>query len=133
MTTIVELESIYKGYKYKIVFNLIYGYRCGYVQIPEEHPYYQKDYREFSDICRYGGLTYSGFLDDNENFYVGFDCAYACFGFDSDALKKYLPLDNALQQIEYIKQFKDENLYTPSLEECEEECKNIINKLIKEN
>lgn len=90
---IVVLE--YLGYKAKIrrVFLLepvaieeyyFGGHLCGYVQIPEDHPYFNKDHSH-SNIDAHGGLTFWDFGDFNENgyidskdiFWIGYDCAHA--------------------------------------------------------
>ena len=51
---------------------------CGYVVIPEDHPYYGLDYEEVEDdIDVHGGLTFSGEFEDVDGFLLGFDCAHA--------------------------------------------------------
>jgi len=51
-----------------------YNWYCGYVEVKEGHPYFNKNYEELNNIDCHGGLTYSGkrFEEDN-NFYIGFD------------------------------------------------------------
>ena len=51
------------------------GHHCGYLQIPENHPWHGQDYDDIeADV--HGGLTYAEFQKDG-TFYVGFDCAHA--------------------------------------------------------
>lgn len=56
------------------------GAPCGYVAIPESHPFFQKQYQKldrFIDI--HGGLTFSGRFeaDPQDRFWIGFDMAHA--------------------------------------------------------
>lgn len=65
----IEKEWITEaGYPAKVVAQNM-GHRCGYVIIPKDHPYYNKECGEI-DIDVHGGLTYS-----NETTF-GFDCAH---------------------------------------------------------
>lgn len=50
------------------------GHWCGYVIIPEEHPYFEKTI-EYFDLDIHGGITFANFMDDKE-FMIGFDCAH---------------------------------------------------------
>ncbi len=70
------------------------GYRCGYVGIPKNHPYFKKDYSKIH-IPVNGGLTYSDFSNDfdsnNNLWYLGFDCNHGFEEHDPESLKKYYP------------------------------------------
>lgn len=75
-----------------IVRNPMMGFLCGYVGVPEGHPYFGKDSDEI-DIACHGGLTFSNFCaqDDKEHgichrpapgepdkvWWLGFDCGHA--------------------------------------------------------
>lgn len=93
------------GFNWLIAHNGI-GFRCGYVEIPDSHPWYQKDYNAI-DASVHGGLTYSE-QGINENgtpdntWWIGFDCAhygdaadpslpagqsYSMFGFNTGTIK----------------------------------------------
>lgn len=68
----------YKGFNYKVVS---YGqHPCCYVEIPEGHKLYRKDYndKECVDIDCHGGLTFTDFRDfgDGEKYYIGWDYAH---------------------------------------------------------
>lgn len=69
---------VYKNYNCKIIrvnpdFS---GHLCGYVQIPQEHEFYQKHYDEIDcNIPAHGGLTFSGSFKNND-WWIGFDCAH---------------------------------------------------------
>jgi len=68
------------------------GALCGYVGVPQGHPYYKKDYDDV-DVNIHGGLTFSGLCDEsgdpskgicheecdaanNDVWWLGFDCAH---------------------------------------------------------
>lgn len=59
------------------------GVLCGYVEIPKNHPAFNKDYSELQIDC-HGGLTFSGKLYDlkdnpivlNSGWWIGFDCGH---------------------------------------------------------
>jgi hypothetical protein len=68
------------------------GALCGYVGIPKEHPYFEKDYDDL-DVQVHGGLTFADFcqpdaethgichtVEPGENdrvWWLGFDCAHS--------------------------------------------------------
>ena len=78
----VLAKGIHRGLEWIVTHNGS-GYRCGYVRIPNGHPWHGKDY---DDICSHlevhGGLTFAepdkpcdkGGADDA--WWVGFDCAH---------------------------------------------------------
>lgn len=85
-------KEVYRGYTVVVkkhqrdeVINLLFidksehlTWYCGYVVIPEDHPFYGLDYEEVEeDIDVHGGLTFSGEFEDVDGFLVGFDCAHA--------------------------------------------------------
>ena len=77
---------------------------CGYVEIPQDHEFYELDYidiyRDYEEIDVHGGLNFSNRFEENGAYYIGFDCHHA--------------LDNSIEQ--------DED-YT------ERECKYLIDQL----
>lgn len=51
---------------------------CGYVCIPKDHPFYDKDYWDIDDrIQVHGGLTFSGKIRGCDDFCFGWDYAHA--------------------------------------------------------
>ncbi len=75
----IESEGTCCGFDFKVVRNPL-GFRCGYVKIPEGHPWYGKDYFDIPEVGVHGGLTYSDKdgLEYLQGFWIGFDCAH-CF------------------------------------------------------
>jgi len=87
--TLIEHQARYKGYAYKVIFYEA-GHRCGYVQLPAEHPAIQlchegnedrPEWREYDyyalDIDVHGGLTYMAEGFPGIGVWVGFDCNHA--------------------------------------------------------
>ena len=87
----ILLEGIFNGYHFVIINNQG-THPCAYVELPETHVYYGKDYDEISIEC-HGGLTYSGRNNlcnikcsnpiEPHGFYIGWDYVhsgdlYAC-------------------------------------------------------
>lgn len=66
-------RGTHEGFEWVVTHNGM-GFRCGYVIIPNEHPWFNKDYDNIgADV--HGGLTYSE-PGDNNTWWVGFDCAH---------------------------------------------------------
>lgn len=66
----------YRGYKcvIKRMMNMG-GHLNGYVRIPKGHRFYDKDYDDIPIEC-HGGLTFTGDLEEDGDFYIGFDTAH---------------------------------------------------------
>ena len=54
----------------------VFGVPCGYVRVPEGHPFHRRGYDE-CDVDAWGGLTYSGALDGEDGWWLGFDMGHA--------------------------------------------------------
>jgi hypothetical protein len=65
------------------------GHLCGYVHIPEEHPWYAESYDDIG-VDVHGGLTFSARCETSGGWMVGFDCAH--FG-DVTPMSRVLPFD----------------------------------------
>lgn len=64
------------------------GALCGYVGVPEGHPWHEKPYGEVGDVDVHGGLTFDGFCQEGGHichktdahdrvWWLGFDCAHS--------------------------------------------------------
>jgi hypothetical protein len=53
------------------------GHLCGYVVIPEGHPWHGVENEGAVDAEVHGGVTWAGPLDKGGPWLVGFDCAHA--------------------------------------------------------
>ncbi len=78
---VIEKKFKYKGYSCVIVMITIMPgmqNRCGYVKIPKNHKFFEKDYDDISIDCHYG-LTYGGLSKEAgfpSGWHIGFDCAH---------------------------------------------------------
>jgi hypothetical protein len=65
------------GFNWAVLHNGM-GFRCGYVRIPEGHPWFGMDcdsiHEKNCHVSVHGGLTFSGTFADGH--WVGFDCAH---------------------------------------------------------
>lgn len=51
---------------------------CGYIGVPQSHPFYGRDYDSvYGYLDCHGGLTFSGQFPDFPHWFFGFDCAHA--------------------------------------------------------
>jgi len=123
-----EDGGVYRGYNYLITLNLILGFRCGYVSIPKGHPLYDQKER-VDEIEMHGGCTYFDnpiyVEDSDEEKWIGFDCAHFGDGYDKKIVKKYNPYFYT-----YFTKLKENNVVRTK-EYVEQECKNIIDQIIK--
>ena len=53
------------------------GAPCGYVRVPEGHPFYRKHY-DRCDVDAYCGLTFSGYIGGEDGWWLGFDMGHSC-------------------------------------------------------
>lgn len=82
-----KIEQIFHSNGFKCVASInVMGVHCGYVGVPKDHVLYGVDcfsnqFRNYGLSC-HGGITYSGDanhlnLEDDELWYIGFDCGHA--------------------------------------------------------
>ena len=134
MSKVIEKEWREGDFNCKVIFMPL-GHRCGYVGVPKGHHMYGLDYEKYTDeIDCHGGLTYSGFLgeENKEYWYFGFDCAHFGDGIDIKSLKKY----GFQREVDIIKK---QELILGSLIEleetfktqefCEEQCHSIVEQI----
>jgi len=148
----VEGGGQYKGYEYLIVLNTL-GHRCGYVAIPDEHPYSKTplEDREFNgrewkhydyntlEIECHGGLTFMspthGLKDllpiACNDMWIGFDCGHSWDKSDIEATREYY----GEEHVKKHQTFFDATSFDPtehikSYAYAESECKSIIEQLM---
>ena len=89
-----ESFGVHNGYRWMILANPL-GFRCGYMQVPEGHPWYGKSYDDLHDVDVHGGLTFSEMVKEGNTlfpgYWIGFDCGHsmdahdpACADHESD-------------------------------------------------
>lgn len=67
-------EGTQDGFKWATAHNGM-GVRCGYVRIPEGHPWHGGSERIDAEV--HGGITFENADSDNETWWIGFDCLHA--------------------------------------------------------
>lgn len=59
-----------------IILKHEYGHLCGYVGLSKEHKLFGKPNEDiYADV--HGGVTFAGWLERADTWFVGFDCAHA--------------------------------------------------------
>lgn len=131
---IIENTFHYKGFQCCIIFQP-YGYRCGYVLVPQWHSCFEQDYDDIPVKC-HGGLTYSSHKLMERKYpgwWIGFDCAHA-----GDTVDRY-------SWIRYYGEEEKQGSFLPlvnlmssdfgtvkTLDFCIQECKNIVDQLVED-
>lgn len=87
----IESTGSHAGFDYCVMV-MPMGHRCGYVLIPEGHPWHGKGYDDI-DVEVHGGLTFCSNVDDTERwpktgFWIGFDCAHYLDAPDFDEMSR---------------------------------------------
>lgn len=103
MTYKVERDFEHKGFRCVVVAQQA-GHRCGYVQIPKNHPCFGKPYTIINEFLTvHGGLTYGSMKTtypvntDELSYWLGFDCAHCGDARDFDLMKELgYPLSHEL-------------------------------------
>lgn len=122
-----ESRFVYKGYTCYVLF-LDGGYRCGYVEIPNNHRLYNKGYGEININC-HGGLTFGEFV--NHVYTIGFDCAHCYDGHDFKQAYEYGLIDECeIQRFEDLYSYS-QGRHIITQKEVEEELKNIVDQIIE--
>ena len=131
---VVEKRFEYKGIPCVILF-MVPGYRCGYVKVPESHEWHGKDIYDLDVNC-HCGLTYAEryLYGQEDGWWIGFDCAHACDGYDFEKAKELFVDDkDAMKQIEFMEGCKYlKGVRVRSLAYCETECMKIVNQMLAE-
>ena len=136
-----ETRFEYKGFPCVVLFMPI-GYRCGYVGLPNHNKYYKKKYDDIPVDC-HCGLTYSehGLFgqNDNDTWWIGFDCGHFCDGLDSKSFHLYYDDDLETMDPKYRKpyMFSLERMFdicseypVRTQEYVENECRKIVDQIV---
>lgn len=125
-----EIRFYYKGYPCVILF-MDMGHRCGYVGLLE------KDIigLDFNDISCHGGITYVDnhlqLQDDIGLLWIGFDTAHSCDARDIDKMREYFGDESVDYCSAQIIEATHLSVKVRSLDFCIEECKGIVDQIIK--
>lgn len=137
-----EVKFTYKGIECKVFrqaypepytkeLHMFGGFLCGYVRIPEDHPYQHKCYEDMAIDCHYG-LTYG---EVTVGHWIGFDCAHTC---DYMPSREYFKKTNeSMKEFNKIfpipEGYEDCALFHPTYKNisyCIGECKSIVEQLL---
>ena len=128
-----EVIGKYKGLQYAVWFHDVQGFRCGYVEIPEDHPLYGK---YFGDIdFNIIGLTFSGHIKHLNGWFIGWDHHHLWDGIDEEGIRKAhanLP-ENELEDIlNYARSMTDDEYgLVSTTEDVENECRQVIDEVLR--
>lgn len=140
---VIEGGGSYKGYEYLVTFTGS-GNRCGYVALDAEHPFNKSiDEDNYGDagLAVHGGVTFAGrehdakaLLGDNhcDDLWIGFDAAHSNDMQDLETMKLAFP--NSRMTAAYLEDPRPRLDYyatVKSLAYMEEECRGLINQLIR--
>ena len=129
---IEEAKEEYKGFTYLVLACCNKGYRCGYVQIPEGHPYYEnREFTKFNVGYEINwGLTFSGRLKNQSGWWIGFDCHHINNGVDTKLIYNNYSAEEAEQILGELERTENFYGYAPSKTDVERDCMGIIDELL---
>lgn len=110
------------------------GHLCGYIKIPEDHQFYNKDYDDIP-LNAYCGLTYSQM--EKDGYWVGFDCMHAFDIIPSIARKRkfdplWIELTKEMNAVKSKMRIKDSCATTyKNINFVEMQCRALADQLIE--
>lgn len=126
----VEEKFKYKGYNCIITLS-DYGWRCGYIILPNSHPLAHKELHELTDIECHGGINYS----DNTHSCFNLDGIGGgwIIGFSFDHFKDEYDLQ-AVKQVFGEKAYREalEYMKNPVAIECHKDGRPVTTEIVKE-
>lgn len=127
---LIERKDVYKGHKYQIKIHPTLAHRCGYVFIKNDLISKDDDFYKIK-IDVHGGITYDEKQGTTRT--IGFDCGHWIDRPDFDSAIKFYKgtkyEKSLIQHKSHMLPFLDGEIR--SLEFCENECKKIIDQIIK--
>jgi len=84
-----------------------FGALCGYVGIKTDHKYFKINYYDVENTMVHGGLTFSGYREDKDIWWLGFDCTHwgdFCPGMAlfSSKEEEYRTIEYVMDQVENL-------------------------------
>jgi len=122
---IIQKEPNYETFEYKgfkiVILRMMYmgGQLNGYVRLPKGHKFYGKGYDDIPIEC-HGGLTFTGDLENDGDFYIGFDTAH---------YMDYMPFMQMFLKRE--DRGDNPNEHYKDINYVRNECKSIVDQLLK--
>jgi len=103
------------------------GHLCGYVLLPENHPFRNKGMDVESQVHQ--GITFNGyFLNDLENYYIGFDCGHM-----NDIIPSLQKLYKEINEKIKWFGFVEDSFFKPTYKDIEYvkgECKKLADEVV---
>ena len=130
MESRIEERFYYKDYPCVVMFQPM-GFRTGYVGLPKDSILYGRNSTILNTILEcHGGVTYTESRlygqEDENTWWVGFDCGHAWDGYDADTTWKYFRKD-----ISDYKRIYDGEIRTR--EYVENECRSLVEQIQNSN
>lgn len=122
----IKRMSVIEGY----VPRLFGGHLCGYVALNKDHPYFGLSYNDMDIYC-HGGLTYRE-KENDDKFWIGFDCAHSSDVVPSMTQLKYEMRRNwkiDYPELEEYKYLMEDQYRT--IDFVKDECKRIVDQLLE--
>lgn len=141
MSSIVEKRFEYNGHPCVVIFRslgLSCGFRCGYVGLHKDDPFYGIHHNSIDNIDCHGGLTYSKNSlfeqDDADIWWIGFDCGHSGDAYDYESIEKYFSDDSEIMTFMQVHKKIDSEYPISSdtikdLNYCIEQCKSIVDQI----
>lgn len=135
---IVQEERFeYKGFPCVVLFQSM-GFRCGYVGLSKDNKYYGINYN-FIPIDCHCGLTYSDRRlfgqEDQDTWWIGFDCGHACDGYDIEKMQEYFKDDeDVMCQLKFMDSYfktMNEMSVIRTLDYCRDQCRKIADQILE--
>lgn len=131
---VIELDKRIDDYRIVVAFNGVCGFRCGYIGIQPNQPYYGYNEDKLSIISCHGNISYAednlpGINDNEDLWWIGFHCGEQCDGIDYNAYKQYFGLDELTKFLQENKSLKYHTNNVRSQEFVIDELMNIIKQL----
>jgi len=139
MRPIIESLFYHDNLKCCVLFQP-FGFRCGYVGVPEDHHLYGESYQneKYYSIDIHGGITFSGGTNRYPTnqitplWWFGFDCHHLHDGIDFYTLKEVFPQNHYERVLDLESRFGMlQGEAARSKEYVEEACRHLAEQLNK--
>lgn len=142
MEPVLECKFDYKGYPCVVLF-MPGAYRYGYVGVPYSHKLAKKRVVDLGYLNCHGGVTYAEpslyDCNDDNTWWIGFDCAHCFDGYDVDTAKQYFGDDPDFKRLFHTMEYFwresfgfETDFKICSLAYVKDECKKLIDQIEKE-
>ena len=132
---IIEEEGTYRGFDYFVSLNSTQGYRCGYVVLPENHPFIGRELLEIHEEVMSVNITFRGHLGNHDGYVIGWDHHHNWDAIDEEAIIEHNPEktpDEFHEMLEFARSFGTNDYSMPATKgNVVKECNECIDELIE--